>query len=101
MKKPQTPPGVPGMWEELRQDPQLAERLSAIFSTISPGPLVNGKYLHWDKLRHLPPPQGNRIKNAVNFRSPRPGSNPKPATRTEDSCQSGGKGPKFRCDCPA
>jgi len=54
MKKPETPPREREIWNKIKADP---ERLEAIFTAVD-GPLVEGKYLHWDKLRFRTPPAG-------------------------------------------
>lgn len=54
MKMPQTPPDFGGLWNALQQKPG---QLRDILTTDCQGP-VPGRYLHWDKLRHCPPPQG-------------------------------------------
>lgn len=51
MKLPESPPGIQQLWAEARLADRLANLLQAPFS-----PVVSGKYVHWDKLRHLPPP---------------------------------------------
>lgn len=51
MKLPESPPGIQQLWAEARRADRLANLLQALFS-----PLVGGKYVHWDKLRRLPPP---------------------------------------------
>ncbi len=55
MKIPRTPPDFVATWQRLLE--QAPERIPALFNhpwTVS----VNGKYLHWDDLRHRKPPDG-------------------------------------------
>jgi len=54
MKIPQKPP----IWQDvipefLRDSRKLVEFIGRV-----PGPLHNGRYVHWDKLKHLSPPAG-------------------------------------------
>lgn len=51
MKRPLSPPPLARLFE--RHGKRLPDILQANL-----GPTVNGQYLHWDKLRHLEPPQG-------------------------------------------
>jgi len=53
MKMPRTPPS----FTKLLQDAQDAGRLADILGAASE-PETDSKYLHWDKLRHLPKPDG-------------------------------------------
>lgn len=53
MKKPKRPPPIQQLWSEAGKE----NRFLAIFPK-APGPLVGGKYLHWDKLVYQPPPEG-------------------------------------------
>lgn len=52
MKKPEKPPTTEQFWAKMRP-----QEFGALLSKAT-GPLVNGKYLHWDQLRHRPPPDG-------------------------------------------
>ncbi len=54
MRIPKTPPDVEPLWEQIRAQPERAAR----FLEMSTGPLVNDKYLHWDKLRYRAAPEG-------------------------------------------
>jgi Fic family protein len=54
MKKPQNPPDSSHFNRLLTEDPA---RLCKIMNSVSE-PLVDGKYLHWDQLRHRQPPTG-------------------------------------------
>lgn len=57
MKLPQTPPVLESYLAQLDSD-QALDKLEKIFSA-SLGPYDSkGRYLHWDKLRHLIPPEG-------------------------------------------
>lgn len=52
MRMPKTPPDTGPIWQDLLKDRPQWWRIAAL----EPGPLVGGKYLHWDKLiRHAPP----------------------------------------------
>lgn len=50
MKVPLTPPGIEPILNDIGPD-----RLVRLFST---PPTQDGRYLHWDELRHRPPPDG-------------------------------------------
>lgn len=52
MKKPISPPDVSRLFDFIEKE-KLAEILAA-----ATGPDANGKYLHWDELRHRTPPEG-------------------------------------------
>ncbi len=52
MKKPITPPKYTDVLSLIQTDP---DRFTNIV-TASSGPLANGKYYHWDTLRHMSPP---------------------------------------------
>ena len=52
MKLPRKPPSEPELLAGL-----APEVLTGIWTHV-PDPLVNGKYLHWDKVRHRTPPGG-------------------------------------------
>jgi len=54
MRIPATPPHFLGLVREMASDPS---RLVAITRQVA-GPLISGKYLHWDKLRYYPCPPG-------------------------------------------
>lgn len=54
MKMPKKPPDFNEIWKQISKDP---ERFAQII-TKNPSPLIEGKYLHWDKLRHYPAPEG-------------------------------------------
>jgi Fic family protein len=54
MRMPERPPDQAQLYERIKHNPK---RLIAILSAIS-GPLINGKYLHWDKLKRHAPPGG-------------------------------------------
>lgn len=54
MKVPKRPPDYKALWKKLAQTP---ERIEAVFGADVEGPL-DGKYLHWDKLRYREPPAG-------------------------------------------
>jgi Fic family protein len=54
MKMPKKPPDVGDIWKQLMKNP---ERLVHIL-TESPSTSVEGKYLHWNKLRYYSPPEG-------------------------------------------
>jgi len=54
MKIPKMPPKQKNLWEQVKKNP---ERFELIFGASS-NPLVEGKYLHWDKLPFYSPPQG-------------------------------------------
>jgi Fic family protein len=51
MKMPGTPPKAEDLYEDLDPD-----KVSLLFS--QPNFYVKGDYIHWDKLRHLTPPEG-------------------------------------------
>ena len=52
MKLPLSPPSIVSV---LAKNPGFFKDLSSMFSG---GPDVDGKYEHWDHLRHLTPPTG-------------------------------------------
>lgn len=54
MKMPKKPPNYQDMLSHLVAKPDL---LTSIL-TLTKGPNVDGKYLHWDKLRYYQPPEG-------------------------------------------
>jgi len=51
MKRPESPPPVQRLFAEAHRE----NRLESLFRD-PPGPLVRGKYIHWDKLQHKRPP---------------------------------------------
>jgi Fic family protein len=51
MRRPAEPPAQAGLWREFGE--QAVEILGKVTE-----PTVPGEYLHWDKLRHLTPPEG-------------------------------------------
>jgi Fic family protein len=53
MKMPAVPPSQVELWQEVAAQGCFQEILDKV-----PEPTVRGKYLHWDKLRHLTPPEG-------------------------------------------
>lgn len=53
MKIPQTPPAQEDLWKQFGDHPTLVELFGKVLDST-----VNGRYLHWDKLRHLTPPGG-------------------------------------------
>lgn len=53
MRRPKTPPSLTALIEKIK----ASGRLPAVLST-DQGPLVAGKYLHWDSLLHRSPPEG-------------------------------------------
>jgi len=56
MKVPLTPPSIEAFYEIIKNADQ--DKIRFLFgSTIGPCD-DKGRYLHWDKLRHLPPPEG-------------------------------------------
>ena len=54
MRMPDRPPA----WQEILHGTELSNRFTEILSAVSAQPASRGSYLHWDKLRHLPPPGG-------------------------------------------
>lgn len=55
MQLPVDPPRIePLLTATLAQNPALASRLLSQSIDVD----AQGRYLHWDKLRHLPPPEG-------------------------------------------
>ena len=53
MKMPVVPPSQVELWQRVAAQGRLQELLGKV-----PEPTARGKYLHWDKLRHLTPPEG-------------------------------------------
>jgi Fic family protein len=53
MRMPKKPPDLGTIWEKLRDN---SERLKK-FIDMTSGPLIQEKYLHWDKLRYHTPPE--------------------------------------------
>ncbi len=54
MKKPRTAPSQRELWTRFEEG---FGRLAEILITVA-GPTVDGKYLHWDRLKYYPPPAG-------------------------------------------
>ena len=54
MKIPVCPPDLPTILETVMADPGRLARWKLLYGG-SVGPTPDGKYLHWDILRHLPP----------------------------------------------
>ena len=54
MKIPRTPPIGEPLWSGVFSSPDL---LGVMLKQVT-SPLVNGRYVHWDKLRRMPPPDG-------------------------------------------
>ena len=55
MQLPVAPPDIDELLKTtLAADPSLVVRLFAVSAEVDD----QGRYLHWDKLRHLPPPEG-------------------------------------------
>lgn len=54
MKIPESPPDASTIWERIKHKPELLRRIFAE----GLGPLVRGKYLHWDRLGYYIPPSG-------------------------------------------
>lgn len=52
----QTAPTLTALVEELSQKPERGERLERVFR-FSASPLRDGRYVHWDTLRHRTPPE--------------------------------------------
>lgn len=53
MKSPKRPPPQMDFWKRFASDPSSADLIAKVQE-----PTVRGKYVHWDKLRHLTPPEG-------------------------------------------
>jgi Fic family protein len=53
MKMPKRPPGDQDLFDLTQHDSQTFAKLFSMS-----GPCVEGKYLHWDKLRYYTPPEG-------------------------------------------
>ncbi|MDR3477651.1 MAG: Fic family protein [Gammaproteobacteria bacterium] len=60
MKIPMSPPDYLGLFKKLTSEPELNfNQLISLISQKILGPVTEkGKYEHWDKLRHLQPPEG-------------------------------------------
>jgi Fic family protein len=56
MKFPKRPPSQEGLWKEISPE-RFKEGLSLVHE-----PTVDGKYLHWDELRHRRPPAGMTLE---------------------------------------
>jgi Fic family protein len=54
MKMPKSPPNPGEIWSQTVKTLEQIERIIAV----DPESATNGKYLHWDKLRYYPPPEG-------------------------------------------
>ena len=54
MKIPRTPPDGMNLWFDVESDPN---KLAIMYRQVT-SPLVKGRYVHWDKLRRMPPPEG-------------------------------------------
>lgn len=54
MKRPTIAPSFSSMWEKYSSDKDLTRRLLDNHFVVD----EKGRYLHWDKLRHLTPPEG-------------------------------------------
>jgi len=54
MKIPKSPPNLDTILQQIKADPEQ----TAKFFDVVLGPLVENKYLHWDKLRYYTPPAG-------------------------------------------
>ncbi len=52
----QTAPTLTTLVGELSQKPERGERLEKVFR-FSASPLRDGRYVHWDTLRHRTPPE--------------------------------------------
>lgn len=62
MRKPKSPPKVTEIRDEFQSHEKVLQLLSLLLQEPSGGPLVNGKYLHWDELVHRPLPTGVSYK---------------------------------------
>ena len=56
MKLPHAPPPEKYLWPYINATPGLLEQLDKI------SPTVDGKYLHWDELRHRTPPGSLKVE---------------------------------------
>jgi len=54
MRTPKKPPDVGAIWERIKDDQELIPRIFGERISL----LLEGKYLHWDKLLYYPPPKG-------------------------------------------
>jgi Fic family protein len=59
MKTPKVPPDIQSIGKRLFSQPNL---ISEVLGLVI-GPTVEGKYLHWDKLRYRTPPEGINHEN--------------------------------------
>lgn len=53
MRMPESPPPVTALYDEVKDPNRWVELFGEPMDIY-----VNGKYIHWDKLRHLSPPEG-------------------------------------------
>ena len=60
MKIPQRPPKLDTLIKELYNKESFVRVL--ISNEVAIHPTVEGKYVHWDKLRYLSPPEGFSIE---------------------------------------
>jgi len=61
MRIPATPPSMESMTLQLVETKQLPDHISRLMEgRISPAP--DGRYLHWDTLRHIAPPEGLSVE---------------------------------------
>lgn len=62
MRTPAKPPETNQLLQELLSDPADPTRAQKVLARkFDPAP--GGRYLHWDKLRHIPPPEGLRSQD--------------------------------------
>ncbi len=55
MKIPEVPPDITEVFSEtFKKDPKKSIKMISIFKAVDP----KGRYLHWEKLKHIPPPTG-------------------------------------------
>jgi Fic family protein len=57
MKMPEKAPTMATLMRTLSSDPEMLRRVVGI------GPVVRGRYEHWDRLRHLPAPDGLDVRD--------------------------------------
>jgi len=53
MRKPKSPPKLEAIWQQIKAEPELADKFLDMISG-----LTVDKYLHWNKLRYHTPPEG-------------------------------------------
>lgn len=58
MRKPETPPA----FEKLLSRLSKPQRLLEVLKTVA-GPTTDGRYLHWDELKHRKPPEGLMLED--------------------------------------